>query len=77
MLPLAYANSRSVSLPCGFPALVYGGINADPVELNHGVLTELKSALTSETFATKHLCQSQRCLTTACSMLAVWLVSVR
>lgn len=77
MLPLAYANSRSVSRSCGFPALVSGGINADPVEINHGVLTELKSALTSEIFATKHLCQSQRCFTTACSMLAVWLVSVR
>lgn len=77
MLPLAYANLRSVSLSCGFPALVSGGINADPVEINHGVLTELKSALTSDDFATKHLCQSQRCLTTACSMLAVWLVSVR
>lgn len=74
MLPLADANSRSVSLSCGFPALVSGGINADPVEITHGVLTELKSA---QNFATKHLSQSQRCLTNACSMLAVWLVSVR
>lgn len=71
MLPLADANSRSVSLSCGFPALVSEGINADPVEITHG---ELKSA---QIFATKHLSQSQRCLTTACSMLAVWLVSVR
>lgn len=77
MLPLAYANSHSVSLSCGFPALVSGGIHADPVEINHGVLTELKSALTSDHFATKHSCQSQRCRSTACSMLAVWLVSVR
>lgn len=39
MLPLADANSRSVSPSCGFPSLVSGGINADPAEKNHGMLT--------------------------------------